>query len=151
MRIRRSMVGHWFYGCSRWPDCAYTFDADQNSGAPIVHMRYGLPFRTARKEGTAGALFDALKRDGFDLEAGQRLEQAQKRSRAKRLRALKNIGRAEVETRLEKAAPNTRDEWVEFVLAERVRAVQDYHEEVKLRAQVTPQIRAARRNPLPDR
>lgn len=26
----------WFYGCSTWPACVNTFNADQNTGAPQV-------------------------------------------------------------------------------------------------------------------
>jgi hypothetical protein len=109
-------------------------------------MRYGLPFRSARKEGATGALFEAIKKDSFDLEAGGHLEQAQKASRAKRQRAVKNMGREEVLERMDKAAPKTRKEWLEFVLAERLQAVQDYRNEEKLKARVATQQKLARRS-----
>ena len=25
----------WFYGCTKWPGCQHTFDADQKTGAPL--------------------------------------------------------------------------------------------------------------------
>src|SRR6185312_12086661 len=75
MKIRRSGEGNWFYGCSKWPDCHFTFDADQRSGAPIYHTRYGIPFLANGFGDKRQALFEALKRDSFNIEAGQKLEQ----------------------------------------------------------------------------
>lgn len=134
MMIRRAREQQrWFYGCSRWPDCHFTFDAHQVSGAPIYHTRYGIPFRAERKRTGTGALFAAVKRNGFSLEAGRDLAKAAKKSQLMRERALKNLDRKTVETRIKAAAPQTDEEWLEFILQERVLAVQEHQNETMLR------------------
>ena len=124
MRLRRSGEGSWFYGCSQWPDCHYTFDADQTSGAPIAHTRHGIPFRRALTKGMT-ALFEALGRDSFNLEAAQELEGARRRGKASRGKSIRDMDRAKVLARIQEANPRTLEEWLEFVLTERLYAIQD--------------------------
>lgn len=93
MRCRRSRTGVWFYGCSRWPKCHYTFDADQNTGEPFVHTRFGVPFRANLKR--SAGLFAALKSNPFDLAKGKALVVSAKTSQTKREKALKEAVRDE--------------------------------------------------------
>lgn len=111
------------------------------SGAPVIHTRYGIPFRSPAKVGSG--LFIALKRDDFSIETGKQLEQAKKKSVASRKRALKDMDRDQVQARIRKASPSTAEEWLEFVLTERQYAVTDYRAELGKQ-----QLAMARKRPV---
>ena len=124
MRCRLSRAGDWFYGCSQWPRCNFTFDADQQTGSPIVHMRFGIPFRTNLER--VGGLFAALQTSPFELVRGESLAASAETSRQKRATVLKEEMREAVLVRVNKAAPKTREEWIKVILSERLQAIQEY-------------------------
>src|ERR1700749_437842 len=74
MAIRQSWQKLWFYGCTRWPDCNFTFDAEQETGAPILHTRRGIPFRAPVTTKRDSVLWEALRTNAFDPAAGQKLK-----------------------------------------------------------------------------
>lgn len=123
MKIRRSWDGSWFYGCAQWPGCGFTYDADQVTGAPILHLRRGVPFRDEVRD--TAALFAALKRNIFNLEAGEALAQASKDAQAARQKSGQEHERVQLKQRIAKAAPKTLAQWIEFIRKERQLAVKE--------------------------
>jgi ssDNA-binding Zn-finger/Zn-ribbon topoisomerase 1 len=146
MEIKLSYQKLWFYGCSRWPDCHFTFDADLTTGAPVVHTRRGIPLRgPATAPGREHTLWDALRKSEFDPKAGKALEQSKRESAAQRKRALKDLDRDPVRARVQAAAPKTQDEWVELIIAERQRAIDEYQQDEAARFRQEQEIGRQRR------
>jgi hypothetical protein len=82
-------------------------------------------------------LIEAIKRNGFNPGAGQRLDEAARESRSRRRQTLRGIARQRVLARLKRLHPKTLEDWLDFVLEERLLAAQEcVADETKLKARL---------------